>query len=63
LKKIIFYGEISNKLKITTLVEKDNKKFILREMGYGRIKKGEFNNALPLLNEEKVHCTFPYAVT
>lgn len=27
------------------------------------LKKGEFNNVIQLLNQEKVHCTFAYAVT
>lgn len=27
------------------------------------LKKGEFNNIIPLLNKEKLHCTFAYAVT
>lgn len=27
------------------------------------LKKGEFNNVIQLLNQEKVHCTFAYVVT
>lgn len=52
--------KLSNKFEIATLGEKA---CITGVWVMVELKKGEFNNIIPLLNKEEVHCTFAYAVT